>query len=247
LARDPEDIALSRLVDEKLARANEFMARAGGRPGNAPHRPRSRRSLRNRLIGLGVALVALFLATSVIGIVIDGIRETGVFVVGFLLLAIILGFSLWPEKRVRRVPFTEQVPTRTVIEQLDHVLDREGRALPYAASRHAEAIRGKLPLLESRLGALDPVDPLNQDARRLMGLHLPELIERYERVPAAYRSERDGEGMTVDERLTASLAAADEALGDIGARLARQDRDAFETQGRFIESRYRDPRRPRGS
>ncbi len=69
---------------------------------------------------------------------------------------------------------------------------------------------------------------------------LPDLIERYERVPAQYRSERDGEGMTVDERLVAGLNAAGKALDEIGAKLTRSDLDAFETQGRFIESRYKD-------
>ena len=34
--------------------------------------------------------------------------------------------------------------------------------------------------------------------------------------------------------------AAREALNDIGAKLAREDVDAFQTQGRFIETRYKD-------
>ena len=84
------------------------------------------------------------------------------------------------------------------------------------------------------------LDPLAQDARRLMGRHLPELIERYERVPAQYRHERDAEGMTVDERLVSGLDAAREALDDLGRKLAHEDLTAFETQGRFIESRYKD-------
>jgi len=98
-----------------------------------------------------------------------------------------------------------------------------------------------LPLLEQRLTEIDPLDPLAQDARRLMGKHLPDLIDRYERVPAPYRQEKDGEGMTVDERLVASLDAARTALDDMADRLSRSDREAFETQGRFIESRYKDP------
>ena len=56
-----------------------------------------------------------------------------------------------------------------------------------------------------------------------MGKHLPELIERYERVPAAYRRERDGEGLTVDERLVQGLDAAHEALDELGRKLARED------------------------
>jgi hypothetical protein len=73
-----------------------------------------------------------------------------------------------------------------------------------------------------------------------MGKHLPELIERYERVPAAYRRERDGDGLTVDERLVAGLDAAKTALDDLGRKLAHEDLSAFETKGRFIESRYKD-------
>ena len=101
-------------------------------------------------------------------------------------------------------------------------------------------------MLESRLAEVDPLDPLAQDARRLMGKHLPELIDRYERIPAAYRHEPDGEGLTVDQRLVASLDAARQALGEIGDKLVQGDRQAFETQGRFIESRYKEGSGPGG-
>jgi hypothetical protein len=112
--------------------------------------------------------------------------------------------------------------------------------LPAPAVQRADAIGAQLPLLESRLAEVDPLDPLAQDARRLMGKHLPELIERYERIPAAYRHQQDGEGLTADQRLVASLDAARQALGDIGDKLVQSDRQAFETQGRFIESRYKE-------
>jgi hypothetical protein len=71
-----------------------------------------------------------------------------------------------------------------------------------------------------------------------MSIHLPGLIDRYVNVPPAYRSEKDGEGKTVDERLVESLAAARTALGEVSEQLARGDLAAFETQGRFIKSRY---------
>jgi hypothetical protein len=71
-----------------------------------------------------------------------------------------------------------------------------------------------------------------------MSIHLPGLIDRYMNVPSAYRSEKDGEGKTVDERLVESLAAARTALGEVAEHLARDDMAAFETQGRFIKSRY---------
>ena len=110
--------------------------------------------------------------------------------------------------------------------------------LPAAAQPQVDAIAATLPALRQTLDRVDTLDPCAQDARRLMSIHLPGLIERYANVPSAYRQQQDGEGKTVDERLVESLAAARTALSDVSERLARQDMAAFETQGRFIKSRY---------
>jgi len=95
-----------------------------------------------------------------------------------------------------------------------------------------------LPALRQTLERVETLDPDAQDARRLMSIHLPGLIDRYLHVPAAYRSQEDGEGKTVDERLVEGLAAARNALTEVSEKLARADMAAFETQGRFIQSRY---------
>ena len=80
------------------------------------------------------------------------------------------------------------MPNQAVVQRLDSLLVRKRAALPAPAARRIDAISAQLPLLESRLAETAILDPLAQDARRLMGKHLPELIERYERVPAAYRA-----------------------------------------------------------
>ena len=49
----------------------------------------------------------------------------------------------------------------------------------------------------------------------------------------------NGGGLTVDERLLSGLDAAEEALTDLARRMTQDDRAALETQGRFIESRYK--------
>ena len=186
-----------------------------------------------------MALGALIAATLGFGLIVGPIGWTGLFLVGLATLAILLYFSFMPAEP-KRVAYSEQLPTGTVVRQLESMLVRRRAALPAPAAQRADAIGAQLPLLESRLAEVDPLDPLAQDARRLMGKHLPELIDRYERIPANYRREPDGEGLTADQRLVASLDAARQALGEIGDRLVQTDRQAFETQGRFIESRYRD-------
>ncbi|WP_167737488.1 MFS transporter [Sphingomonas parva] len=232
-------------VDQAIARFDEVVARYDGNASQAAAAARRRgyartaRSVGKRLAGMGAAITALIVATIAFGLIVGPIGINGLFVVAFLTLVILLLFSFWPAEP-KRVAYSEDLPTRTVVRQLDSLLVRERAALPAPAARRVDEISATLPLLESRLGELDPLDPLAQDARRLMGKHLPDLLERYERVPAAYRSERDGEGLTVDERLVSSLDAARGSLDDIAAKLAESERQKFETQGRFIESRYKD-------
>jgi hypothetical protein len=127
-----------------------------------------------------------------------------------------------------------------MVERFDSYLYRVRRALPPPAQAQLDAITSVLPSLRQTLERVDTFDPQAQDARRLMSVHLPGLIERYANVPLAYRNERDGEGKTVDERLVESLAAGRVALDELSEQLARADLAAFETQGRFIKSRYGD-------
>ena len=192
-----------------------------------------------RAANIGLALAALIGATIAFGFVVGPIGFGGLFLVVSLAVLLILVLGLWGgDKPI--VDYKEDMPNRAVVQRLDSLLVRKRAALPAPAARQLDAISQQLPLLESRLADSPMLDPLAQDARRLMGKHLPELIERYERVPAEYRAERDGEGLTVDERLVQGLDAAKTALDELGRKLAREDLDAFATQGRFIESRYKD-------
>ncbi len=229
-----------RSVDDAIARFDDLARRIDGKAPELKRRyARTARSVGRRLANIAMALFALMVATIGFGLFVGPIGWTGLFLVALATLFIVLFFSARPVEP-KRVAYNEQLPTKTVVQQLESLLYRQRAALPAPAARRVDAISQQLPLLESRLAGADALDPLAQDARRLMGKHLPDLIERYERVPAAYRHERDGEGLTVDERLIASLDAAHQALDQIGSKLTREDLTAFETQGRFIESRYKD-------
>ncbi len=233
---------VSRRVEETLARFDEITARLDGHvPTRAILDRRSVTRIGKKAANMGIGAMALIAATIGFGLFVGPIGLGGLFLVAVALIFILVFFSVFPGERApKRIQYSEELPTRTVVQQLGSLLNYRRGALPAPAARRAEAIAQQLPLLESRLAEVDPLDPLAQDARRLMGKHLPDLIDRYEKVPAAYRSQRDGEGLTVDERLTASLDAARVALDELGTKLHKQDIDAFETQGRFIESRYKD-------
>lgn len=238
-----------RSVEAAIARFDEYSARLDGHvPAESSLKRRFRGgaagAIVRRMPTMAIAIAALIVVTIGLGLAVDGIGITGLFIVALATLAILLLGSFWPSVETKRVAYSEQLPTGTVVRQLETMLAGRRSALPAPAAQRADAIGAQLPLLESRLAEVDALDPLAQDARRLMGKHLPELIERYERIPAAYRHQPDGEGLTADQRLVASLDAARAALGEIGDKLVQGDRQAFETHGRFIESRYKEGRGP---
>ncbi len=231
-------------VDQAIARFDEVMGRidrsAAARDARSRYVSRSAAAIGRKAANVGVAVAVLVAATVAFGLIVGPIGITGLFLVMALMVLAVILFSFWPGDEAPAVEYKEDMPNKAVVQRLDSFLVRRRQALPPPAARQIDAISAQLPLLENRLAEVSPLDPLAQDARRLMGRHLPELIERYQRVPSEYRHERDGEGMTVDERLVTGLGAAKEALDDLGRKLAREDLTAFETQGRFIESRYRD-------
>ncbi|HMG47190.1 MAG TPA: hypothetical protein VK614_06995 [Allosphingosinicella sp.] len=232
----------SRKIDELGAQLDEVtgrMLRKSSSDAEARQFSRTKSAWAKRLATIAMALAALFVGTVAFGLVIGPIGIGGLMTVIFLAVVAVAIFAfMGREKPV--VDYKEDMPNKAVVERLDSLLVRKRAALPAPAASRIDAISRQLPLLENRLAETELLDPLAQDARRLMGKHLPELIERYERVPAEYRRERDGEGLTVDERLVQGLDAARTALDDLGRKLAHEDMAAFETQGRFIESRYKE-------
>jgi hypothetical protein len=190
-----------------------------------------------------VAVGAIWLAAVVIGLLLKPIGMFGF--LGAIAASIVVAVALMARggRRTISTPApAADLPNGLMVERFDSYLYRTRRALPAAAQAQIDAISGLLPPLRETLERVDALDPAAQDARRLMSIHLPGLIDRYARVPAAFRQEQDGEGKTVDERLVEGLAAGRQALAETAQQLARADVAAFETQGRFIKSRYGEER-----
>src|SRR6478736_249552 len=171
---------------------------------------------RFKRIGLAIGLVSLI--TIVVGLV----MPIGMF--GFLAavgvaigVAALLAISPSRE-RIAAAPSTD-LPNGEMVQRFDSYLYRTRRGLPPAGQAQIDAISAALPALRETLERVETLDPNAQDARRLMSIHLPGLIDHYMRVPAAFRNEQDGEGKTVDERLVEGLAAGRTALVEISERL----------------------------
>jgi hypothetical protein len=226
-----------------MARATEVMARLDERGGAAQQAARRERRRLNTGFGRAAAKVAGVVALIWVAAVVVGLlKPIGMFGFVAALVATVIAAGLVIERYAKQTVSTPPPPTDlpngAMVDRFDSYIYRVRRALPAPAQAQLDSMSAILPPLRQTLERVETLDPRAQDARRLMSIHLPGLIERYANVPAAYRTERDGEGKTVDERLVESLGAARAALSEVSEQLARTDLAAFETQGRFIKSRY---------
>ena len=232
--------------DKVIERADRVMRQLDERDGAVRDAARRERQRINadfvRRIGrVGIAIGIISILTIVIGL----ITPIGMF--GFLAaigvaigIAALLGFM--PTQKGGAVAPPTDLPNGQMVQRFDSYLYRQRAALPAPARAELDAISAVLPSLKQTLERIDDLNPDAQDARRLMSVHLPGLIDRYVNVPPAYRSQKDGENVTVDERLVEGLQAGRAALAEISEKLARSDVAALETQGRFIKTRYGEER-----
>jgi hypothetical protein len=230
-------------VERAVARFERVTRQIDERDGPARAAARRERQRLNAGFSRTVARVvmavgAIWLAAIIIGL----IKPIGI--LGFALAVVVslVAAGLVIARGGRQVvtapaPATD-LPNGVMVDRFDSYIYRTRQSLPAPARAELDGITQILPSLKQTLERLETLDPAAQDARRLMSVHLPGLIERYQRVPSAYRNEEDGEGKSVDQRLVEGLAAGRAALDDVCEQLARADVAALETQGRFIQSRY---------
>lgn len=230
-------------VERAIARFDRVTHQLDQRDGPARAAARRERARLNAGLGKTAAKVAMgVVMVWVAAMVIGFVKPIGIFgfIAALVATVVVAGVLIARGGRqaVSAPAPSADLPNGAMVDRFDSYIVRVRKALPASAQVQLDSISAVLPSLRQTLERVDTLDPRAQDARRLMSIHLPGLLERYANVPTAYRKEQDGEGKTVDERLVESLAAARTALGEVSEQLARQDLAAFETQGRFMKSRY---------
>ncbi|MEO5641149.1 MAG: hypothetical protein ABIQ98_05215 [Sphingomicrobium sp.] len=230
-------------VERAIARFDRVTAALDARGGTSRDAARRERQRLNAGLGrtagrVGMAIVAVGVLTIIVGMM----MPIGMF--GFLAaVALAVGLAAlliaMPVREAIAPPaVTPDLANGPMVDRFDSYLFRSRRALPAPAQTEIDQISAMLPRLKETLIRVETLDPAAQDARRLMSLHLPGLIDRYANVPASYRGEIDGEGVSLEQRLVEGLTAGRAKLNEVADSLARADVAAFETQGRFIKSRY---------
>ncbi|WP_118856903.1 hypothetical protein [Sphingomonas mesophila] len=233
-------------VDRTIARFDRITTQLDRRDGAvraAATRERARLNagLARTAKRVAIAVGMISLVTIIVGLLLPG----GIGMFGFLAAvgiaigaAALIGFGGVRSPELPTVP--ADLPNAAMVQRFDSYIYRTRALLPAPAQAEVDAMSAMLPTLRQTLERVPDLHPNAQDARRLMAKHLPGLVDSYAQVPASYRARVEDDGKSADDRLVEALAASRQALADIEAKLARDHLDAFETQGRFIEHRYKD-------
>ncbi len=231
-------------VARSTSRADTVLARIGERDGAVRDAARRERVRLNTGLGrtvarIGIAVGLISIATIVVGLILP-IGMFGFLAAVGLAVGVVAFLAVSGGREIAMPKVSADLPNGEMVQRFDSYVFRARRALPAPAQAEIDQLSAALPPLKQTLERTDALDPNAQDARRLMSIHLPGLIDRYLHVPQGYRDSVDGDGVSVDQRLVEGLAAGRAALTEISEKLARADMAAFETQGRFIKSRYGD-------
>lgn len=187
---------------------------------------------------MGMVAVAAIVGTFAWSLIVNPIGTTGLMLAIFATVAVLFALGVFPRNRVPDPALFAKAAPATLPAATDRWLDRRRRALPALAAPQLDAISARLAALEPQLASVAPNDPVASDLGRLLGQHLPELVDRYTRVPADQRRSLTNEGVSIEKRLVDGLSLVDGELARVSEQLAKGDRDAFLIQGRFLEARY---------
>lgn len=161
----------------------------------------------------------------------------GVVLTTLAMLAIAIVLALYPKDSVFSVsPLPKDMEKEDLAAlpaRISRWIGRNRHLMPPAAQPAIATLAKNLDTLAPELRALAPDNPAHGAAQRLLGTHLPRLLESYFAVPERLRDSPDATAHLID-----GLDVVEAELGRLAHTLGRKELDDLEVEGRFLEKRY---------
>ncbi len=186
---------------------------------------------------IAFAVMAILLSALVAGLVIGGIGFTGLVVTFLAVAAAVTVLTAVPRLKVPELAALNRGDARSMVARTELWLEAQRPALPAPAVNLIDQIGVQLDGLGLQLEGVDPAEPAVSEVRKLVGEHLPGMIDSYRRIPANLRREqRDGRG--ADQQLVDGLGKISQEIDAVTRQLAAGDLDALAVRGRFLDYKY---------
>lgn len=185
----------------------------------------------------GIAVVAIFAAAGIAGLILDGIGFVGVVMTFLAVVAAMAVFANFPRVKVPQRSELKKGDAKQMVARTELWLEAQRPALPPPAVQIVDQLGVQLDALGLQLQTIDPSDPAVNEVRELVGEYIPETIENYCRIPAHLRQEKHA-GKTADERLTESLTKLSGEVDRVTRRLAEGALDDLAVKSRYLDYRF---------
>jgi hypothetical protein len=179
----------------------------------------------------------LLVGAGVVGAIIDGIGFWGVMVTGVLGAAAAYVLMRYPDMPMPTVETLRQTDLATLAGKTEIWLEAQRPMLPAPAVTIVHDIGVRLDQLAPQLQTLGENDPASREVRKLVGEHLPELINSYKRIPEALKKQ-DNSGKTPEQQLVDGLKVIDREIETMTGQISRGELDKLATRDRYLEIRY---------
>jgi hypothetical protein len=227
------------------ARAVRDDNRAGGRHLRVASRSIGQESRRlkrrhrsHKLRNIVIALFALWVASGVIGTIINGIGFMGV--MGLIVASVVAIYVLgkFPRMKVpQRADLTRTTDAKQLVGRTELWLESQRPALPAPAADMVGKIGVQLDALGLQLDGIDQNHPAAREVRTLVGETLPEMVDSYRRIPQHLRSE-ERVGATPDAQLASGLGKISDELDRVTRQLAEGSLDDLAVKTRYLDYKY---------
>lgn len=184
-----------------------------------------------------MAVGVLLVGAGVVGAIIDGIGFWGVMATGILGAAAAYLLMRYPDMPMPTTESLRQTDLGTLAGKTEIWLEAQRPMLPAPAISIVQDIGVRLDQLAPQLQTLDENDPASREVRKLVGEHLPELINGYKRIPEPLKRTEHG-GKTPEQQLIDGLKVIDREIEAMTGQIARGELDKLATRERFLEIRY---------
>jgi hypothetical protein len=217
--------------------------RAGGRRRPVPQGARQirRGHFGRKLRNVAFAVLGIWLGLSIIGGIISGIGFTGLAIGAAATVAAVWFLGQYPKfKMPSRADLNPANPdVKALVGRTELWLESQRRALPPPAVKLVDQIGLQLDSLGDQLIGLDQASPQAAEVRKLVGEHLPDMIDGYRRIPENLRHEERG-GATPAKQFIDGLQTISGEIDSVTRQLAAGALDNLAIKTRYLEYKYGD-------
>lgn len=189
--------------------------------------------IRNASLAVG----AVMIGAGIVGAVIDGIGFWGVMITGIAGAAAAYALLRYPAMPMPTSDSLKHSDLATLAGKTEIWLEAQRPMLPAPAAAIIQDIGQRLDQLAPQLSLLEENDPAAREVRKLVGEHLPELINGYKRIPAGLK-QQDNKGKTPEAQLIDGLRLIDREIETMTGQISRGELDKLAVRGRYLELKY---------